>query len=253
MQSILLLLICFTLSAFSGKEQDTIGGNREILRYDRETDLNPVVLDPEIVEDYRKDRDFAYLDTIDQDNWWTRFKRWLNIKYENFLNWLFGDYEANTVIAFLLKILPYFIIGAILGFVVWLFIRLDPGNTLLQDQEEPEVFLDEEEKIIRSQNIRLLIEKAIEQGNFRLAIRYYYLQLLKELNKKDFIHYESQKTNTEYLNEVKREDLRQPLKNLIRIYNFSWYGGFSISENHFRSAQQSFEEMENLLKENRNE
>lgn len=253
MQIIQVILIFLMLFFHPAKGQDTIDSKQKVVKYDTQNDISPVQFDPQNIAEYRSERDFAYVKAQDQDNWWTRVKRWVNIRYEQFIHWLFGDYEANTIVAFLLRVLPYFIIGVIAGFIIWLFIRLNPGNYLLQEPEEPEVFLNEEEKIIKSQNIPRLIEEAISQGNFRLAIRYYYLQLLKELNNKGIIEYESQKTNADYLQEIRKEELRQPLRNIIRIYDFSWYGGFSITENNFQSVQRSFREMESRLKGNRNE
>lgn len=253
MKLFLVLTISLMLWPEISPAQDTISESPQNLQYDTGSSLNPVSFQPEKISQYKAEKAFDYLEIQEQDNWWTRLKRWVNTRYQQILEWLFGDYEANTILAFLLRVLPYLLIGALVGLIFWLFIRLDPGNTLLNESEKPEVFYNDEEKIVRSQNIPQLIEEAISQGNYRLAIRYYYLQLLKLLNDKEIIKYESQKTNSDYLNEIKKDHFRQPLKNLMRIYDFSWYGGFSISEGNFRSAQQSFLEMESLLKTGRDE
>ncbi len=232
--------------------QDSLQESQKEIRYDSTSSLQPVTIEAQQLEKFRNDNAFDYLEIEKQESWWTRLKNYLNLQYNKFLHWLFGDYEANSFLSVLFQILPYLIIGLIIGFVVWLFIRLDPGNRLFADPDTPDVYLNEEEKIVRSQNIPQLIQEAIEQKNYRLAIRFYYLQLLRQLDKKELINYESQKTNLEYLNEVK-ESYRQQLKNLIRIYDFSWYGEFTISEEHFQSVQKSFLEMEKSLNSGVNE
>ena len=44
------------------------------------------------------------------------------------MNWLFGDYEGNAILLFLVNYLPYLILVGIVGFIVWLFIKLNIGN-----------------------------------------------------------------------------------------------------------------------------
>src|SRR5690606_29380563 len=92
-----------------------------------------------------------------------------------------------------------------------------------------------------------LIESAIAAGDYRLAVRYYYLQLLKHLNEKGVINYEFQKTNSEYLFEINDETFKPKVKRLMRLYDFIWYGSFNVTENDFSVAQNSFREAESSI------
>lgn len=249
----ILLFIYIILISPNTFGQDSVSVEKPIVKYDYSTGLEPVNFNEEKIESYKSDKAFNYLSEVKNDSWWTRFKRWIQMKYQQLIDWLFGEYEANSVLAFLLQVLPYLIIGALLGLIVWLFIRLNPGPSLLEKPEDPEVIFDEEEKIVRSQNIPALIEAAIRNGNYRLAVRYYYLQLLKELSEKGFITYEFQKTNTEYLNEINDEALRRSLKQVMRIYDFIWYGSFTVSEKDFAVAQNSFRDLETSITRTSNE
>ena len=230
-----LFFIIFFCSTF-GWTQDTLSGSSKEINYDTNSSIELIKFEQQQISEYKNDKAFEYLNVANQDNWWTRFKDWVNMRYHQVLDWLFGDYEANTILAFFLNLLPYILIIAIIAFAVWLFIRLNPGEYLLATPEEPEVFLSEEEKIIKSENISDLIEQAIRDGDYRLAIRFYYLQLLRQLNARELIRYEFQKTDTEYLNELKKDDIRPELKKLMRIYDFIWYGSFPISEDDFKKT-----------------
>lgn len=249
--SALFILIFFCSSL--GWTQDTLSERPKKLRYDTSSILEPLGFEEHQIDQYKSQRAFEYLNAAEKDTWWTRFKEWVNKRYHQILDWLFGDYQANTILAFFLKLLPYLLVMAIAAFGVWLFTRLNPGNYLLAPKEEPEVFLSEEEKIIKSENISDLIEKAIRDGDYRLAVRYYYLQLLRQLNAKELIHYEFQKTDTEYLNELRKEHFRPELKKLMRIYDFIWYGSFPISEDDFQKTQRSFQDFQTSLKTIENE
>ncbi len=245
----LLLLLFFSLSSFynSYGAQDSIIRNSQTVVYDFDSSLQKVEFDRDRITEFKKDKAFDYLAEIENDSWWTRFKRWLSLKYNQLLEWLFGDYSANRLVSALLLTLPYILVTAIIGLIIWLFIRLNPGPSIIGDPETGSVSFNEEEEIVRSQDITSLIESAIRAGDYRLAVRYYYLQLLKHLNEKGLINYEFQKTNSEYLAEIKEENYRPKVKRLMRLYDFIWYGSFTVSENDFSVAQNSFREIENSI------
>jgi len=230
------------------KAQDSISLEEKQVQYDATTNLNPLDFNADKIADLKKDPSFDYLRTVENDSWWTRVKRWINTRYQQFTNWLFGDYKANEFVAILLKILPFLILGAFIGLIIWLFMRLIPARSLLEEQEAPHVFLNNEENIVRSENIGELIEGAINDGDYRLAVRYYYLQLLRQLNQKKLINYEFQKTNSEYLNEIKADRLRVQLKKVMRIYDFIWYGSFSLTEPDFHLVKGNFQDLQTSIK-----
>ncbi len=242
------LILIFTLlscSTFYGQQDTVVERTKNV--FDTSSTLQKVEFDRERISDFKKDDSFNYIYEIENDSWWTRFKRWLSLKYNQFMEWLFGDYTANSLVAAFLLILPYIFVAVIIGLIVWLFIRLNPGPSLLGDPETGSVSFNEEEEIVRSQDISSLIESAIKDKDYRLAVRYYYLQLLKHLNEKGLIHYEFQKTNSEYLAEINEESYKPTVKKLMRLYDFIWYGSFSVSENDFAIAQNSFREIENSI------
>ncbi len=243
------VLFCFILfCSVAVKAQDSLSLEEKQIQYDATTNLNPIDFNAEKIAHLKNDPTFDYLSTVENDSWWTRFKRWINTRYQQFTNWLFGDYKAYEFVAIFLKILPYLILGAFIGLITWLFIRLIPARSLLDEQESPQVFLNDEENIVRSENIGELIETAINDGDYRLAIRYYYLQLLRQLNQKKLINYEFQKTNSEYLNEIKADRLRVQLKKVMRIYDFIWYGSFSLTEPDFHLAQRNIQDLQTSIK-----
>lgn len=247
-----LLLVVF-ICAGPATAQDSLVNNLKQVQLDTSDNIQPLNFQEEQISEYKIDKDFSYLNEKVTDNWWSRFKNWINMRYNQFKQWLFGDYDAGSFLSFFLQLLPYLLILAILAFSVWLFKRLNPGNYLLATPEEPLVYLSDEEKIIKSENIQELIDRAIKAEDYRLAVRYYYLQLLKLLNQKKLIAYEFQKTDTDYLHELNREDFRLNFKKILRIYDFIWYGSFPISIDDFVKTQRNFEEYKTSLKNLPNE
>ncbi|WP_121665770.1 DUF4129 domain-containing protein [Mesonia aquimarina] len=249
---LLFFLFIFTSSNFYAQEVDSIIVGQEV-KYDDQTLLEPVVFDEERIASYKNDDDFNYIEKNTELSWWQRFKNWLSNLWRRFIFWLVGDYSPGGLVAFLVKVAPYVIITAILGFIVWLFIKLNPAMNLTKKAKTPDVILSEEEKIITQENIPSLIKEALKNNDYRLAVRYYYLLILKELKEKEIIDYQFQKTNHEYIVEISTEKLRENFDQITRLYDFIWYGNFSVSKEDYALAKQAFESMQKNIKQQANE
>ncbi len=225
---------------------DSIAQAKEI-RYDNSNNLKFVEFDKDKIDHYRSQKDFDYINAVEKDNWWTRFKKWVNSKYNQFINWLFGDYKANSILSFIIAALPFLLILALLGLIAWLFSRLNPGGKVLQEPKKSRVFLSEEEELVKSEDLPALMKEAIKNAQFRLAVRYYYLNELRKLDELNIINYEYQKTNRDYYEEIEDLKIRQHFSEITKLYEFIWYGSFQVSEKDFRLAEKGFTRMENLL------
>ncbi|MBA3987276.1 MAG: DUF4129 domain-containing protein, partial [Flavobacteriales bacterium] len=218
--------------------------------YDTNDDVSPIVFDTKKINEYKKNKDFDYSEEELEENWWQKFKRWLGRIWSDFWYWLLGDFKGNSFLVFLIKILPYLIVGGIIAFIIWLFYKLNPGATLFKSKKNPEIFFTDEEEIIKSQNIQELIEKALLEKDYRLAVRYHYLFTLKKLSDANIIHYEFDKTNSDYTKEIKDEHILIHFVKVTIIYEYIWYGSFEVSEPEYERAQKMFFKMTNIIPEN---
>jgi hypothetical protein len=93
-----------------------------------------------------------------------------------------------------------------------------------------------------------LVDEAIAQGNFRLAVRLYYLGLLKKLNEAGVIKWKKDKTNRDYLSEIFSSDFfYDDIRKLTIAYEHVWYGQHTTSEASFRTLFAKFETMSEKL------
>jgi len=243
----LVILLFLYFGTVQSQESDFLVQNTEV-RYDESTTLTPVDLNEKQIKSYRSQEEFDYINTIEKDNWWTRFKKWLNAKYNQFINWLFGDYKANSILSFVIAVIPYILILVLLGLIFWLFSRLNPGGKILQEPKTSEVFISEEEDLVKNEDLSALVKEAIQNGQFRLAVRYYYLYELKQLDELELIQYEYQKTNRDYSEEIKNTIIRKHFSDITKLYEFIWYGSFKVSESDYKLAEKGFTRMEEALK-----
>ena len=85
-----------------------------------------------------------------------------------------------------------------------------------------------------------LLRNAIRSGNYRLAVRYLYLQSLNRLSEKKFIEINTNKTNYEYVSEVRKHKFANEFASLTLQYEYVWYGEYPVDERLFEQIQGGF-------------
>jgi hypothetical protein len=85
-----------------------------------------------------------------------------------------------------------------------------------------------------------LLRNAIKAGNYRLAVRYLYLQSLKRLSEKKFIEINTNKTNYEYVTEIRRHKFANEFASLTLQYEYVWYGEYPVDKRLFEQIQNGF-------------
>jgi hypothetical protein len=85
-----------------------------------------------------------------------------------------------------------------------------------------------------------LIQEAIAAGDYRKGIRLLFLNSLKMLADKNFIHWEQGKTNHDYLSELSASELKEGFNELNYYFEYAWYGNFRISHETFLKIQHTF-------------
>ena len=85
-----------------------------------------------------------------------------------------------------------------------------------------------------------MVRNAIKNGNYRLAVRYLYLQTLTRLSEKNFIRVNGNKTNYEYVREVRNQKFANEFASLTLKYEYVWYGEYPVDEKLFEQIHSNF-------------
>src|SRR5690606_33817963 len=93
---------------------------------------------------------------------------------------------------------------------------------------------------LQATNVQQLIANAEKEGHLRLAIRYYYLWLLKVLTNAEIIDYDVEKTNSDYYNEISNKATKDYFAYTSYLYNYIWYGEFDVNEAQFQKAKEAY-------------
>jgi hypothetical protein len=104
-----------------------------------------------------------------------------------------------------------------------------------------------EEVITSESNFETLIKQAVQAGNYRLAVRYQYLQTLHKLADKNLVELAADKTNYQYVREITNQNYQQEFSALTLNYEYVWYGGFDIDVIIYRRMETGFSQFNSKL------
>jgi hypothetical protein len=61
------------------------------------------------------------------------------------------------------------------------------------------------------------------------------------MSEKQIIEWDVEKTNSDYIYEIKSAELKARFEYLSYLYNYMWYGEFAVSIEDFEKAKKAFE------------
>ena len=124
--------------------------------------------------------DYIYERTVEQSGWWTRFKQWLSDLFQKLFN-LSGDGQASSFTEVALKIFYVVVFLLVVYFIFRAIINKEGTWVFGKSSEKNIVPVTDIESNIHVADFKSLIEIAESENNYRLAVRYYYLWLLRSL------------------------------------------------------------------------
>jgi len=213
------------------------------------TQLKKVEIPKHSLEKYKKDKAFNYVEKQVTENFFTRAYNWLKHKIRAFiykiLKAIFGQKNAGRFLRILIKSLPYLAVFVFAYLIFRFLIGTDLiGLSRNKKFKQPQVINLDDEQIIKEADLEQLINEAIGQNDYRLAIRYFYLKLLKTLIDKDLINWHNEKTNRDYVNEIKNPLLKKVFSELTFIYDYVWYGKYQPAQADFEAIKHKFNQFE---------
>ncbi len=195
------------------------------------------------LETYKSDDDFNYTEKETKEGLWSKIIRWFKKILTKFWEAIFGIGTASGFLFFVLKVLPYILLGVLFYLLIRFFLKVNSNAVITTSKEIGSIALNEEEEIINNEDIPALIKDAVTKKDYRLAIRYYYLLALKQLIDGNIITWQAQKTNEDYLNDISQSRVQTDFQHITRIYDYVWYGEFDIDALKFEKLRIPFEQL----------
>ena len=197
----------------------------------------------ESLQELQEDAAMDYYRGSPEDNLWLMFRNWL---YVQFLR-LFGSAEALSV----LELIVYTVCLIALVYVILRLLNVDLSGLLMNNKRKAalrdEALAPEED--IHAIDFKAALAEALQNREYNKAIRLLYLSALKDLTDREHIRWQAGKTNYQYQQELRQQELQEPFRQLGHIFEWAWYGGFQLGESQYTRAEQFYQRLEQQLKQ----
>ncbi|GAF01738.1 hypothetical protein JCM21142_353 [Saccharicrinis fermentans DSM 9555 = JCM 21142] len=192
----------------------------------------------EAMEAYKLMPKYVYDRYVEPESIWDKIKDWL---WTHILRSRINGKVVMYVFIGIAALILLFIILKLLGIKPsGLFIFA--GNTKVTNLRFQQVDDD-----IYNENLEDILQVAIKNKAYREAVRVMYLLSLRHLDSAGVIQWEPWKTNRDYYYELKSDSSKVMFKQLVRSYEYIWYGQFGIGEEKFKMVHANFDEFEQLI------
>lgn len=191
-----------------------------------------------IVKNMKQDKDFEY---ANDPSYWVHHKE-ETVQQSDSWDGIYKFFSYEPI-----KWLAWITVGLLFIFILY---RVIISNNLyvFHSSKKMNIGGEEAEEELDQNKIDDKIRNAIQLGNYREAVRYYYLKTLYILGDKGWIQLHAQSTNYEYVLQMNKHSLAGKFNYLTNAFEFVWYGEFNLSENQFALVQNAFQNFYNNVK-----
>jgi hypothetical protein len=197
-------------------------------------------MDSTKIKAYLKDKDFRYFEDPESTmTLWERLMEWLKRQFLKLT-----EYDSyNTAWDILIYIL---IVLAVIAVVFGIY-KSEIKGLFFSNKNINRLNVSEVLEDIHSIDYDKMIEEAIAGKKYRYAIRLNYLRSLKFLSDKEIINWKIDKTNREFLKEIKSNIIKSKFEKLTTDFESIWYGGFEIDYSAYTHLQNIYSDFNSSL------
>lgn len=162
-------------------------------------------------------------------------------------DWDWGDFDLGM--GKVPTILVFVVLLGLLGYLIYRMLGDVSLRKRTREEEEPdEINIEdiEEEQLVAAGVSLSLLERAERAGQYDVAVRLMYIQLLKELQDGGLIKYRKDFSNRDYQNQLRGRKVLPEFRTVTREYERYWFGKYPIDRLSYRNTYQRF----NALYEN---
>lgn len=137
-----------------------------------------------------------------------------------------------------LQVLAVIFALAIISYGIYWMMQAPRNRRVSRDGTE--ITLANLDEYIHETDLDRFLREALAASNWPLAVRLYFLQTIKQLSEKEAIVWSKEKTNRDYLREMRGHRLGTQFRDATRQYERVWYGNQSLSAEEFARVEPEF-------------
>ncbi|MBW8361535.1 MAG: DUF4129 domain-containing protein [Kaistella sp.] len=186
-----------------------------------------------------KGPEFDYTTVQPRESFMEKIKKFI----QKIVEAIFGNIDPGKTASLTENIIRFFAV-IIIGFVLYFLVRFllgKDGNYFFR-KKKGKIKIDDRDlhENIHEINFTETIEAFERQKDYRSAVRYRFLSVLKVLADKKLIIWNPEKTNKDYAEELKDIRLKNGFRELAYIFDYVWYGEFDIDEVNYNYFKEQF-------------
>jgi len=191
------------------------------------------------LEEYKKQKEFIYEPVQNHESFWQQVIWWVT----NFLHRIGLSGRSATLAGYLMEGL----LILLLIFFIILLVRQKYHSAFSSSPQLLGMEAVREEGLPPEEQLEVLLQNALKNANYRLAVRYLYLRLLYAFNAAGKISIQWDKTGRDYEKELKDAGLAADFRKLTIIYECIWYGGFASGADQFAAFRNQYTNLINRM------
>lgn len=150
-----------------------------------------------------------------------------------------SDNSGNAAAAF--KFIAVVFLAALAGFLIYQLTRGARNKKIKPTALR--LFAEQMEGDLPNEGLESYLREAERQGQYALAIRFFYLSVLQALQDRQLIRWKKDKTNRAYVMELRQMPFAEGFRNCTRIFDKVRYGEYFPEEAEYRVIAALFRQL----------
>ena len=208
----------------------TISSNAVPIQYDSSS-INHRKFDTKNIEQLKKNHKYDYgKEQIAKKPSNNYLQKLIQQFFEKLYRTIFSSWKEIGVGAMIFRIILYIIF---IIFIIYLLLQIFNIKDIFgKNKKIIDLPYDIENENIHELDFNQLIAKALEEHQYRLAIRLQYLNSIKKLSDSNLIQWSIEKTNMHYIIEINSK-YKNDFISLTQIFDWVWYGEYLVDKNEY--------------------
>ncbi|AZA92147.1 Uncharacterised protein [Chryseobacterium nakagawai] len=248
------ILFVFSLSLVKAQDENDMGDSlfttghyHNMLRADSVLAKNPISENTVYPKEFKKNvpsrykgNEFDYSVSKPRESFWQKLLK----KIDRIFRSIFGETvfeKSSQLTVALVRLFAIILVGFLLYFIIKYILGKDGSFIFGKKNKKLDLNVEELHENIHEINFPESIAKFEHAGDYRSAVRYQFLFILKKLSDKKLINWNPEKTNKDYVTELKAAHLKNEFFDLSYIFDYVWYGEFNIDEQSYQRFKNQYQ------------
>ena len=147
-------------------------------------------------------------------------------------------FQIGQGFATFMQVVAILLLIGLVGYGAYVILKQPRAKKIASDGTE--ITLENVEHYIHETDLERFLREALANKDYNQAIRLYYLQMIKDLSLKNAIQWSREKTNRQYLREMRQHPLSIDFQRLTQTFERVWYGNSTLTANDYAALEPAY-------------